>query len=64
MADAQDEKIEKKLEPSAESKQDNELSDAECEKVAGGGIVIEDKNLLSSEVLPPSLAANLNLRQR
>ena len=59
MAEPEEKKVD---EPIVESKQDSELTDAECEKVAGGGIVIEEKNLQSAEVLPSSLAANLNVR--
>jgi hypothetical protein len=64
MADPKDEKIEKKLdEHSGETKQDSELSEADCEKVAGGGVVVEDKpNPL--EVISPLSKIDAVIRQR
>jgi hypothetical protein len=58
MADPKDEKIEKKLdEHTSEIKQDSELSEADCEKVAGGGIVIEEKPVPLGVI---SIKSNIN----
>jgi hypothetical protein len=63
MAGPKDEKIEKKLdEHTSEIKQDSELSEADCEKVAGGGIVIEDKPV-PLQVISPKCIINTVIKQ-